>query len=325
MLKRKRRLQFSVLHTVLAGDAMSLLRLGAVVVRQCVPVLAVFLGSTLTIVGHAEDTSRFYTVIDESGHMRTVERTQQPKNTVPSPDTSSAPVDPLSTLNGVQYVDSGYLEKREFNLEGKKRFYAVPDGLGGTQVLERVPGGLNEVSVLGENAPASENRQPAVLVTLSEHYQRVPAADIAPLIGMTCLASPALKQAKILHNQPLNLWPRSDAQSTDRKKALNFLLVDLRQGFKDMSLQSFAPLGRRSDYYWPLVIFLDDKGCLIEGVNAFYQNTLPSTMLQQSGLIGTLHVPEKSRYMMLTPLVEATDLPHIKLSEIGQLRLIPLR
>ncbi len=282
--------------------------------------------SGMSATAWGEETPRFYTVIDESGHMRTV---QSAKASTPPPSAKVKAAEssetPLTTLDGEQYVDSGYLQKREFNLEGKKQFYAVPDGLGGTQVLERVPGGSNEFSALGESDAPVEKTLPSVLVTLAEGYQRVPAREITPLLGFSCMATAALSQAKKLHNQPLNLWPRSDAIGSDHKAALNYLLVDLRDGFKDLSLQSFAPLGRRTDYYWPLVVFLDERGCVLEGVNAFYQKTLPPTMLQQAAIIGTLHVPDHSRYILLTPLVEAIDLPHIRLSEIGQLRLTPLR
>ncbi len=293
-------------------------------VYQSVAAIAVTLFLGLSPV-RAEDGSRFYTVIDEKGHMRTLERPQQPVAAAAAPEKASEfPVDPVTTLDGEKYVDSGYLQKREFNLEGKKRFYTLPNGVGGTQVLERVPGATDGVSVMGEVAQAPKPVQ-TPLITLSEGYQRVPAADISPLLGMRCLPPVVLKQAKILHNQPLNLWPRSDTPSLSDKVSLNYLLVDMQARARDLSLQSFAPLGLVSDYYWPLVVFFDEQGCMLEGVNAFYQKTLPKTMLQQSSLVGTLHVPDQSRYVLLTPLVEATDLPRIRLAQVGQLRLVPLR
>jgi len=302
---------------------MNFLHRGTVVL---LPVVVAMMINLIPATAWGDDAPRFYTVIDETGHMRTVESTKKIVPPAPSPaKVPESAENPLSTLNGEQYVDSAYLQKRQFNLEGKKQFYTVPDGMGGTQTLERIPGGTNEFSALGETSTSTEPRVPSVVVTLAEGYQRVPARDITPLLGFSCLPSGAAAQAKILHKQPLNLWPRSDAMTATRKAALNYLLVDLRDGFKDLSLQSFAPLGRIADYYWPLVVFFDERGCVIEGVNAFYQKTLPPTMLQQSAIIGTLHVPDKTRYMLLTPLVEAIDLPRIRLSEIGQLRLTPLR
>lgn len=277
---------------------------------------------------YAEDSSRFYTVIDEHGHMRSV-RKDIPSTGFEQNSFSSSKSSPLSraaatsTLNGETYIDSEYLEKREFNLDEKKKFYAVPDGLGGTQIVERVPGAIDEQKKTDRDT-VKDGELPA-LVTLSNQYQRVPAADITPLIGMKCLSAQALHQAKIMRDQQVILWPRSDAPKVNNRASLNYVVVEFRAATRDLSLQSFAPLGRQSDYYWPLPIFLDADGCVLEGVNGFYQKTLPKTVLQPSIVVGTLHVPEHSRYMMLTPLVEAIDLPNIKLSEVGQVRLIPLR
>ncbi|GAC1609297.1 MAG: hypothetical protein NVS3B3_15580 [Aquirhabdus sp.] len=289
--------------------------------------------STLTCIMsgslYAEDTSRFYTVIDEQGHMRSV-RKDVPSDGFNHNYSLSPKKSPLSreaatsTLNGETYIDSEYLEKREFNLDEKKKFYAVPDGLGGTQIVERVPGAIEEQKKSDSDVKQRDGELPA-LVTLSDQYQRVPAIEITSLIGMKCLSTQALRQATIMRDQQLILWPRSDAPRVNNRAGLNYVVVEFRSNTRDLSLQSFAPQGRQSDYYWPLPIFLDADGCVLEGVNGFYQKTLPSTVLQPSILVGTLHVPEQTRFMMLTPLVEAIDLPKIKLSEVGQVRLIPLR
>jgi len=278
---------------------------------------------------YAEDSSRFYTVIDEFGHMRSVRKDVplngfDQYNRVDSKKSPQSRVAATSTLDGETYIDSEYLEKREFNLDEKKKFYAVPDGLGGTQIVERVPGAIEEQKKPEIDTANKDGILPA-LITLSDHYQRVPAAEISPLIGMKCLSTQALRQPKIMRDEQVILWPRSDAPKVGNRAGLNYVVVEFRSNTRDVSLQSFAPLGRQSDYYWPLPIFLDAEGCIIEGVNGFYQKTLPSTVLQPSILVGTLHVPEQTRYMMLTPLVEAIDLPKIKLSEVGQIRVIPLR
>lgn len=285
--------------------------------------LACFVSTQL----YAEQSSRFYTVIDEKGQMRSV-RKDVPSTHFYSDDSRVSKNKPQSladattTVDGVTYIDGEYLEKREFNLDEKKKFYAVPDGLGGTQIVERVPGAITEQK---KSEKSQDDIKLPVLFTLSDQYQRVPAADITPLIGLTCLSTQALRQSKIIRDEQVILWPRSDAPKTNNRAGLNYVVVEFRSNTRDVSLQSFAPLGHQSDYYWPLPIFLDADGCVLEGVNGFYQKTLPSTVLQPSILVGNLHVPEHTRYLMLTPLVEAIDLPNIKLSEVGQVRLIPLR
>ncbi|WP_447503111.1 putative pilus assembly protein FilE, partial [Acinetobacter pittii] len=46
----------------------------------------------------------------------------------------------FTTIDNVEYVNNEYLEDQEFNLEGKKRFYLMPDGLGRTESIERKKG-----------------------------------------------------------------------------------------------------------------------------------------------------------------------------------------
>lgn len=291
----------------------------------CCSTLTCFVSGRL----YAEDSSSFYTVIDEQGHMRSV-RKELPSTGFDRSSPFASKNTPLtraaatSTLSGETYIDSEYLEKREFNLDEKKKFYAVPDGLGGTQIVERVPGAIDEPKKSDRDVVQKNGELPA-LVTLSDQYQRVPATEITPLIGMKCLSIQALRQPKIMRDQQIILWPRSDAPRVNNHAGLNYVVVEFRSNTRDLSLQSYSPNERQSDYYWPLPIFLDADGCVLEGVNGFYQKTLPSTILQPSILVGTLHVPENARYMMLTPLIEAIDLPNIKLSEVGQVRLIPLR
>jgi hypothetical protein len=277
----------------------------------------------LSSVVYADDSSNFYTVIDEDGHMRSIQK-KSADGDKSSPLASSSPkasANPMMRLDGQEYVDSEYLEKRKFNLAGKKTFYTMPDGQGGTQVIERVPGAI-EPEDTSQNQALNPN-QP--LITLSKTYERVNALDITSLIGMKCIPAKAFQNTQILRNQQIVIWPRSDAPKVNHHASLNYVIVEFGSNNRDISLQSFAPLGLKSDYYWPLPIFLDEQGCVLEGVNAYYQKTLPSTMLQPSVLIGNLHVPEHAKYLMLTPLHEAIDLPNIRLSEVGQVRLIPLR
>ena len=284
----------------------------------------VALDAVLVNQAYADDAeSKFYTVIDSDGHMRTIQRAtdQAPVSAKPLPGNPATVESPTLTLNGEKYVDSDYLEKREFNLEGKSRFYPIPDGLGGTDVIERVPGAIQKP----QPQPKIQANKPPVLVTLSSKYQRVPASEITPLINQTCLPVSELQQSKLLRDQLLILWPRSDKPAVNHQASLNYELVEFRSTIKDISLQSFAPLSQQSAYYWPLPIFLDERGCVLEGVNGFYQKKLPATLLQPSILIGTLHVPDHTRYLMLTPLVEAIDLPGTTLSPVGQVRLLPLR
>jgi hypothetical protein len=74
-----------------------------------------------------------------------------------------------------------------------------------------------------------------------------------------------------------------------------------------------------------LVIFLNEKGCIQEGVSGFKIAKTTSTLFQHSSLQGTLKVPSNAYYMMLTPLASAVDVSEEELSNQGQVRISVLQ
>jgi hypothetical protein len=225
---------------------------------------------------------------------------------------TSAAASPFIEFGGQQYVDSAYLEKREFNLDGKKRFYSVPDGLGGTQVIERESGvRLSSIIPQFEQVP---------MVSLAEGYRRIAPNTLIALTNQQCLSAAQLKTAKIMTEKPVDFWPVPGFQPK-----FEFVLAELAPTYRHIHLMSYSTTSRRPSYYWPLPIFLDQRGCILEGVSGFYQSKTPATWLQQSALQGHLTVPQGARYLLLTPLVEAAELKSEVLADRGQLRLTPLR
>lgn len=221
---------------------------------------------------------------------------------------------PVTIIDGEQYIDSEYLEQREFNLEGKKRFYSLPDGIGGTQVLQREKG--VDMSVFKQ----SKIEQPQI-VSLAKNYQRIAKEQVVDLIGMQCFSQKQLKKPKLLHKtEPLNLWPRSGFEPK-----FDFVVAEFQEQINDIQLTSYTDNMANPKFYWPLPIFLDSDGCVIEGVNSFYQSTVLPTVTTHQAIQGYLHVPAGTRYMVLTPLEAAADLVEIQLTNKGQVRLTPIR
>ena len=230
----------------------------------------------------------------------------------PAAAATPATASPFIEFGGQQYVDSAYLEKREFNLEGKKRFYSVPDGLGGNQVIER------ESGVRLSNFIPQLERPTAV--SLSDGYRRIAPTTLVELTNRQCLSAAQLKTAKPMTEKPVDFWPVPSFQPK-----FEFVLAELTQEFRNIHLMSYTSTTRRPSYYWPLPIFLDQRGCILEGVAGFYQSKTAATWLQQAALQGHLAVPKGARYLLLTPLVEAAELSGETLADRGQLRLTPLR
>ena len=118
----------------------------------------------------------------------------------------------------------------------------------------------------------------------------------------------------------VNLWPRKPL-----KEKFEYELVKLDSSVQHLQLMSFAASNSTPLYYWPLAIFLDEKGCILEGASGFKSKSYPSTILQHASIQGTLRVPPHARYMMLTPLSSSVDVAEHELSNQGQIQISVLR
>ena len=232
----------------------------------------------------------------------------------PEPSSAQTSTNPVTVIDGERYIDSEYLEQHEFNLEGKKRFYNLPDGIGGTQIIEREKG----VDMTAFKYAKVEQPQ---VVSLAKDYQLLTKDEVVDLIGMHCFSSKQLKKTKLLNkHEPLNLWPRPSFESK-----FDFVVTEFQQSIHDIKLTSYADSMTTPTFYWPLPIFLDDKGCVLEGVNSFYQHTILPTVTTHQAIQGYLHIPAGTKYMVLTPLEAAADLKQVQLTNKGQVRLTPIR
>ena len=243
----------------------------------------------------------------ESTTVSLIQQAQQPEST-------DSTANPVTIIDGEKYIDSEYLEQREFNLEGRKRFYTLPDGTGRAQVVEREKG-------VDMTAFRSSNIEKPQIVTLAKDYQRIAKDDVVNLIGMQCFSQKQLKKTKLINkSEPLNLWPRPGLEPK-----FDFVVAEFQEQINDIQVTSYTDNISNPTFYWPLPIFLDANGCVIEGVNSFYQQTIAASVTTHQAIQGYLHVPASTKYMVLTPLEAAADLMQIQLTNKGQVRLTPIR
>lgn len=216
----------------------------------------------------------------------------------------------LYRFDDVNYIDSQALIDKQFNLEGKKRFYSLPNNLGGADVVEREKG-VN----ISQFTPIKASQQPQF--SLSRHYLRLPQQQLTPVLGQACFEVNHMAKLKILTvDDAINLWPRKKPVGK-----FGFEVIKLEQTVNDISVMSYASSSKNPQFYWPLPVFLDNNGCVIEGVAHYFQQQYPATLLQHTALKGNLHKPTAARYLLLTPLVEVSDLPQAKLTPTGAISL----
>ena len=254
---------------------------------------------------------------------------EQPKKVTKTPPMPAIVQDQkrteLSTIDGDTYVNNEYLEEKEFNLEGKKRFYAMPEGVidpktGATrmQMVEREKGVGQSVidNLFKKNRPAEDKP-----IVLSTSYYRVSKADTVEGLGQQCFDQKQLLKAKVLKaQQDTNLWPRAPLNAQ-----FDFELVKLDATIKNIEIHSYASKQNKPVFYWPFAVFLDAKGCVMEGAGGYKNNDANASHLYREKIEGVIQVPSGTTYLLLTPLATAIDVDERVLSNQGQLKLIAIR
>ncbi len=159
-------------------------------------------------------------------------------------------------------------------------------------------------------------------VVLAPTYIRLSSQDLEATFEQDkCFIKNYNKSIKKLSiSKEVNLWPRKPL-----KEKFEYELIKLDPSIQHLKLMSFAASNERPLYYWPLVIFLDDKGCILEGVSGFKSKSYPSTLLQHASIQGVLKLPPLAHYMMLTPLSSAVDVAENELTNQGQIQISVLR
>lgn len=228
-------------------------------------------------------------------------------------------------INGDRYVKNEYLEGKEFNLENKKRFYVMPEGvmdkeLGSPrlQVVEREKGVNQGVldRLFKKNNPVENS-----VIALSTQYYPIAKDQVVQSLGQSCYRDKKIQKAKLLKaQQDVNLWPRQPL-----KNHFDYEVVEVQTGIKNVQLSSYASSQNQPSYYWPFVAFLDDSGCVIEGVTGFKNQDRAENKYRHAVIDGMLQLPTQTRYIFMTPLLSAVDVEEQALSNQGQIKLTAVR
>ncbi|WP_165493942.1 putative pilus assembly protein FilE [Acinetobacter sp. ANC 4178] len=228
-------------------------------------------------------------------------------------------------INGDRYVKNEYLEGKEFNLENKKRFYVMPEGvmdkeLGPPrlQVVEREKGVNQGVldRLFKKNNPVENS-----VIALSTQYYPIAKDQVVQSLGQSCYRDKKIQKAKLLKaQQDVNLWPRQPL-----KNHFDYEVVEVQTGIKNVQLSSYASSQNQPSYYWPFVAFLDDSGCVIEGVTGFKNQDRAENKYRHAVIDGMLQLPTQTRYIFMTPLLSAVDVEEQALSNQGQIKLTAVR
>ena len=227
----------------------------------------------------------------------------------------------FTVIDGEKYVNNEYLENKEFNLEGKKRFYVMPESGVGARHVETVERekGLSHSLIEKIQTPKPAMDTP---IALAPTYYRLPKEEVIQNLEQSCFSGKKIEKAKALtlKDKDVGFWP-----VTPIKEKFAYEVVKLDQNVQDILFTSYASSNKTPSYYWPLVVFLDQKGCVIEGVSGFKNQDINESNFQHAALEGVLKKPSSAFFMFMTPLSSAIDVENKQLTNQGQIKLSVIR
>lgn len=224
----------------------------------------------------------------------------------------------FAVIDGEKYVNNEYLEDQEFNLEGKKRFYMTPEfGAvhGRYETIERKKG--LSASLLNRIRSNGDDVEKKAIV-LAPTYSRLAQKDVVQNLEQSCFVGKKVFKAKDLSmkNKEIGVWPVAPI-----KEKFAYEVIKLDSQVQNVLFTSYASSSNAPTYYWPLVVFLDQKGCVLEGVSGFKNEDMQANNTEFAAMEGVLRKPDHAAYMFLTPLSSAVDVENKQLTNHGQIKL----
>jgi hypothetical protein len=134
---------------------------------------------------------------------------------------------------------------------------------------------------------------------LSASYYRISGEDAASSLGRQCFQGKKISKAKNLKLQSeVNLWPRAPLNDE-----FDFEIVRVEGALKNIQISSYASKQHNPAFYWPFAVFLDRQGCVLEGAGGYKNNGAGPDYLYRERIEGVIQVPDKTEYILLTPLL----------------------
>ena len=252
---------------------------------------------------------RFYTTVDAQGRVQVIKSEQlttveRPKLPVSSMESVVSEAEPKQEVNGSSlkqgtrqldadtYVDTELLERKNFNVEDKKRFYFLPNTGFGTQVVESKDGVVNAPIVSQElvkpTAYVSSNYLPLSVEDVQRWYPQL----------KQCMSQSDIKK----HSKPLkdshNVWVKPplipDIFEFDELLALSSATPVVKQ----LRVVSFANSDKKPAFYLPIMVFLGETGCPVAGVWQYWSRAHIATDKQYASVEGLINIPAHSAYVL---------------------------
>lgn len=272
--------------------------------------VVLMMGSLSAVGVWAEE--RVYNTIDAQGRVQMLKSDAvktplaTPSTTTPLPPATKSSNEAFRQLDDEVYVDSDYLEQKSFNLEEKKRFYYVPNGGFGQQVIESDEG----IPVTPVVSQAKDTKRQASYSTAYQELSPEGLASNTVSLQHFCNNIKKLKKQTRPFKEVNALWLGTDDKIVSDVDRI-LMLSQVNTSPKNLRISSFATTNKRPKFYVPVVSFLDAQGCVVSGAWQYWSQAYPANENQFSAVEGLLRLPVGTQYIVFSRPVNTVtvDLP----------------
>lgn len=248
---------------------------------------------------------------------------------VVAPQPPSAPAPARSTASDTsgdssdeEFIDSERLEREGFNIEKKKRFFLLNDGMGSR--VEEVQDGLLTDSVNTSVAPPPLDEQGLVARWSNDPVELVSSSDLLSLRKgkPLCLSRKELSGAERVGRSAMRALQVNSRtwQFLGEGDVLKLFAVE-GQGLKKLSLISYSRKEKAPAFFMPVIAVADEKGCISRAVTAgYFDRWIGATKTRQHSVQGSFIMLSGDAYVLvLLPDRQppATSFPLSPLGEVA--------
>lgn len=240
---------------------------------------------------------RVYSTVDAQGRIQLI-KSDAVEGTKKEVDIKEAEIPVIQQpskyeLEGEQYIDSDALIKRQAERPAKKRFYYIPTGALGEKVLD------------GEHKAVdlpTTPQQPKQEIKFSPEYQIITKEALLSKLqnlSLYCQQTKRLSSSRIFKASNALWVDQSDFSANQPDKILSLEKALLASDV--VRISSFANSQKKPKFYLPIIVFLDEQGCVLEGAWQYWSHAKAATDNQYSAVDGLLTLPTSSKYILLYP------------------------
>lgn len=135
---------------------------------------------------------------------------------------------------------------------------------------------------------------------VSSNYLMLSKAEVLQYFPQQteCLTEKIIKKRSKPFKSVNNVWVQASLKENSLEIDALLRFTKETSALTQIRIVSFATTQTKSNYYLPIVIFLDNKGCTLSAAWQYWSRAYTATETQYASVDGLLNVPSQTAYVL---------------------------